>query len=240
VTRLLLIPSALEVARLLPEPRALPAGTELLACGVGLLRAGLGTAARLARGDVRDVLLVGLAGTRDAAAAPVGALVVGSAVRNEAFGAGHGTAFHGLAEMGLRGEAPDAELLPLAAPSMDLRAAATGARAVVHGVLGSVAAASGSPADAAAWRARHPDVLAEEMEAYAVALACRHAGVPLACVRAISNAAGQRDLGTWDLDGSFAALRAALAALLAAPPGPAPPEPAPPVTPLARGPGSSR
>ncbi|HTE05866.1 MAG TPA: hypothetical protein VK824_06700 [Planctomycetota bacterium] len=211
MTRLLLVPSALEVARLAPDEHALPRGIELLACGVGLLRAGLAVQARLARGDVEDALLVGLAGTRDAAAAPLGALVVGTAARNEAFGAGRGAAFLGLAEMGLRGETLDAELLPMAVPG-------AAAPAMLRGVLGSVAAASGSPAEAAAWRGRHPDVLAEEMEAYAVALACARAGVPLACVRAICNVAGERDFAAWDLDAAFAALRAVLPALLGSPP----------------------
>jgi futalosine hydrolase len=217
VIRLLIVPSALEVARLVPDLRALPAGTELLACGVGLLRAGLTVAARLGRGGVRDALLVGLAGTRDARRAPVGALVIASAARNEACGAGHGEGFLGLSEIGMRGEPTDAELLPLSRPGGPVAGTAHGARVVVEGVLGSVAAASGSPDEAAAWRARHPDVLAEEMEAYAVALACAHAGVPVACVRAVCNVAGQRDVGAWDLQGSFDALRSALPALLAAP-----------------------
>jgi len=229
--RLLLIPSVLEAARLLPDPRGLPSDAELLLCGVGLLRAGLLTAERLARGDVRDVLLVGLAGTRDEVAAPVGALVVGSAVRNEAFGAGHGTNFLGLDEMGLRGELLDPELLSLAAPTVqggaltpapsaavaaNLLCIRSGLRVITHGVFGSVAAASGSPTEAAAWRFRHPDVIAEDMETWAVAVACARADVPLACVRAISNAAGERSKAEWDLDGACAALRAVLPALLAA------------------------
>ncbi len=234
MTRLLLIPSALEVDRLMPGARDLPPGAELLACGVGLLRAGLLTAERLARGDVRDVLLVGVAGTRDPALAPVGTLVVGSAVRNEAIGAGHGASFLSLGEMRLQRELIDQDLLPLAAlpiPAAVVCSTATDVapstanghanRAVhgaVQGVLGSVAAASASAADAAAWRARHPEVLAEDMESWAVAVACARAGVPLACVRAISNVAGQRDMAAWDLDGASAALLAVLPALLASPP----------------------
>jgi futalosine hydrolase len=216
VTRLLIVPSAFEAARLLPAR-----GVETLVCGVGLLRAGLATAARLARRDVRDALLVGLAGTRDPRLAPVGALVTGTAVRNEAFGAGRAAEFLGLGEMGLSTETLDPELLPLAVPE-DPAARIQGGDGTqgthgVRGILGSVAAASGSPEEAAAWHARHPDVLAEEMETYAVALACARADVPLACVRAISNLAGDRDLRHWDVAGACAALTGALPALLALP-----------------------
>jgi futalosine hydrolase len=86
----------------------------------------------------------------------------------------------------------------------------------VQGVIGTVAAASGSREEAAAWRARHPDVLVEEMEAHAVAAACARAGVPLAVLRAVCNECGDRELARWELQGAFAALNAALPAACAA------------------------
>jgi len=220
------VPSELEAVRLLPAIRAAGEAAEPLVCGVGLLAAGLATAERLggqARTDserVEQVLLLGLAGTRDPRAAPPGALVVGTAVRNEAFGAGHGPGFLGLTEMGLRSERLPPEVLPLAEP--EGLTGADRAPALVRGVFGSVAAASGSPAEAQGWRERHPDVLAEDMETWAVALACARAGVPLSCVRAISNEAGDRNVATWHLEPAFAALLAVLPALLAAGPLPAP------------------
>ena len=58
--------------------------------------------------------------------------------------------------------------------------------------------------------ARHPDVPVEEMEGWGVALACRRAGVPLMIVRAVSNAAGDRDPSHWDAEGAMEALAAVL------------------------------
>jgi futalosine hydrolase len=198
VSLLLLVPSALERARLTP-----PRGVELLACGVGVVAAALATSERLQRGRVDAVLLAGLCGTRDATRAPLRALVVGSAARNEAVGAGRGREFVETAQMPLQpGDAPP-DLLPLRdVPVPD----------AVRGVIGTVAAASASPEEAAAWRARHPDVLVEEMEAHAVAVACARAGVPLSVLRAVCNLCGDRALARWDVAGALAALSAALPA----------------------------
>jgi futalosine hydrolase len=205
VTRLLLVPSRLEAERL-----ATPPGAELLHCGVGVVAAGIATATRLARGDVSAVLLAGLCGTRDPARVPPRAVVLGTHARNEAVGAGHGAGFVETGCMPLRpGDAPP-DLLPL----LDLPLPG-----VTRGVIGSVAAASADAAQAAAWRARHPDVLVEEMEAHAVAAACARAGVPLAVLRAVCNACGDRDLPRWDVDGALAALAALLPAAVAALPG---------------------
>jgi len=77
-----------------------------------------------------------------------------------------------------------------------------------------VASASDSVSQGVTWRRRHPDALVEEMEGYAVALACRHAGVPVSVVRAISNVAGDRDLSNWQLTPAFDALNRALVALM--------------------------
>jgi len=205
VTRLLLVPSRLELARL-----AAPAGVERLACGVGVVAAGVGTAARLARGDVSAVLLAGLAGTRDPQRAPLRSVVLGTHARNEAVGAGRGRDFVGTGEMPLQpGDAPP-DLLPL----LDLPLPG-----VLRGVVGTVAAASASADEAAAWHARHPDVLVEEMEAHAVAAACAAAGVPLAVLRAVCNACGDRALPRWDVAGACAALSALLPAAAEALPG---------------------
>ncbi len=202
MTRLLLLPSRLEAARL-----PAPAGAELLACGVGVVASGIAAATRLARGDVSAVLLAGLAGTRDPARAPPCAVVLGTHARNEAVGAGHGRGFSETAQMPLQpGDAPP-DLLPL----LDLPL-----QGVLRGVIGTVAAASDGSAEAAAWRARHPDVLVEEMEAHAVAAACARAGVPLAVLRAVCNACGERDVARWDVDGALAALAALLPAAVAA------------------------
>jgi len=204
MTTLLLVPSAWECSQLSPPSDA---GVELSLCGVGLVSAGLHTASRLAAGDVRRCVLAGLAGTRDSSRAALGTLVEGSAVRNEGVGAGCGSGFLALGAMGLAGEDLAPDEIPL------VRAELPGA---ICGVIGSVAAASGSPAEAEAWHMRDPEVLVEEMEAWAVALVCARNRIPLTVLRGVSNVAGHRDRSEWDLDGAIAALDAGLAALLGA------------------------
>ena len=66
-------------------------------------------------------------------------------------------------------------------------------------------------------RGLFPDAAAEDMEGFAVALACRLAGVPLSIVRGISNTAGDRDPARWLVPEAVAAA-AALAARILEPP----------------------
>jgi futalosine hydrolase len=203
VISLLLVPTAWELGQL---PSARGEGVEVAVCGVGLLAAGLLTARRLSQGDVQRCLLVGIAGTRDPGRAPIGTLVEGTSVRNEAIGAGAGADFLALGAMGLPGEDLPPDEMPLAP------AHAPGAQ---PGVIGTVAAASGSPQQAAAWQRRDPDVLVEEMEGYGVALACARARVPLGVLRAVSNVAGCRDRAEWESKAALAVLDAGLAGWLA-------------------------
>lgn len=66
-------------------------------------------------------------------------------------------------------------------------------------LLLTVAAASGDTTDAARRQRAFPAAVAEDMEGFGVALACRLAGVPLTIVRGISNVAGERDAAAWKI-----------------------------------------
>jgi futalosine hydrolase len=81
------------------------------------------------------------------------------------------------------------------------------------GLLLSACAASADDADVRSRLQLFPDAAAEDMEGFAVAAACRLAGVPLDIVRGISNVTGDRDISRWQIE---AACRAAaeLAAML--------------------------
>ena len=198
---LILVPSALERERLdLPDE-------SIAMCGVGLVEAALGTARILAERRPEHVWLAGLGGSRDLERAPLGALVVGSSVRNEAIGAGHGAGFLGLSDMGLADEGDELELV---VPELPLPGVE-----VLVGALGTVGATSAGAEEAAGWHAVHPDVLVEEMEGYAVARAAWAAGVPLSIVRGVSNVAGDRNKARWDIDGACHRLQTILGALLA-------------------------
>ena len=74
------------------------------------------------------------------------------------------------------------------------------------GLLLSACAASATAADAAVRREQFPAAVAEDMEGFAVALACRLAGVSCQIIRGISNRVGDRDKANWQVE---PALRAA-------------------------------
>lgn len=80
----------------------------------------------------------------------------------------------------------------------------TGAKLLTVGI------ASGTEATAAGRRARFPGVLVEDMEGFAVALACRQFGVSCRIWRGISNAAGDRRVGGWWIDEALQAVVARL------------------------------
>ena len=133
----------------------------LAVCGFGLAAAGAGAAHAIAehRAPPRDgVVLVGAAGTYDADRAPdrLGARSPDrcAATASAPVGRRHRSA----AELGLC--------------RRRLRSTSAPGRRSCRS-----AAAAGSPAEAAARRARHPGAAGEEMEGYAVALAARLFGV---------------------------------------------------------------
>lgn len=77
----------------------------------------------------------------------------------------------------------------------------------------TVAGVSGAPERAAVLHARHAALL-ENMEGFALALACLRCGLPFLEVRAVSNRVGARPPRDWDLDAALAGLGAALGRLL--------------------------
>jgi futalosine hydrolase len=85
--------------------------------------------------------------------------------------------------------------------------ASSGAKLLTVGI------ASGS-ADTAAWRsARFPGVLVEDMEGFAVALACQQFGVACRIWRGISNRVGDRQVRNWRIDDALQAVVARMGSL---------------------------
>jgi futalosine hydrolase len=201
----------------------------LLICGVGPVAAALSLGAclggfrRIARREAPDgVLNLGLAGSYDLRKAPVGSLL---SVGEEHF-----------PEYGIRAgtDADCAGLSPLTLPqiftdagpvftriALDPDAALTrmgpalgkkflvrytgGALSCGRGAAVTMAGISGDPAFAACM-AEHCGGLAENMEGFALALACASARIPFAEFRAFSNAAGYRPPHTWNMSEALAAL----------------------------------
>ena len=74
-------------------------------------------------------------------------------------------------------------------------------------LLLTTTAASADDRDADLRRQRFPQARAEDMEGFAVALACALADVPLEIVRGISNQVGDREPGRWSIPRALAAAR---------------------------------
>jgi futalosine hydrolase len=162
-------------------------------CGFGLAEAGAGASHAIASApaDARGgLVLIGAAGSYDERLAPMGsALVAGRAELHGISAGGRSPAALGfsrsdIAELDLRGQ-PDG------------------------GTLLSVTRSSGDQAEATR-RASATGAIAEEMEAFAVAVAAQLHGVPLTVVRGISNAAGEQLHSRWRLKDGLQAARALL------------------------------
>jgi futalosine hydrolase len=205
--RLVLVPTERE--RGIVEPLVTAAcggGVRIELCGFGPVVAAARTAQLIAEHRPDHLLLVGIAG-RFTERLAIGQAYAFERVACHGVGAGSGDAFVTAEAMGWPqwpDDGPDrrprigdvlpctSNALPAAAPRADL--------------LLSVCEASAGEADVRSRLRLYPDAEAEDMEGFAVAAACRLAGVPLDIVRGISNATGDRDISRWQIE---AACRAA-------------------------------
>lgn len=207
---LLLVPTSLEERGLLAGG-GLPPGLALRElCGFGAVVAAARAAWLAAELRPSRVLLVGIAGTYDPAAHPVGEARELSSVAIDGIGAGEGEGLLGPRELGFAqwpsdGRSEVGERIDLAA----------GPRAA--GLLVSVCAAAASAREAERRRGRFPGAVAEDLEGFSVAAACRMAGVPLRIVRGLSNPCGDRDRSRWRVDEALAAARELALEILATP-----------------------
>ncbi len=180
MSRLILVPTALEAG-------LLGLGDDAVVCGFGLVEAAVGASRAFADHAPDEAVLVGTAGTYRPDRTPIGSALVASAVCCEGIGVGEQSA----AELGWT----EVDVIELAGDG---------------GQVLSVAAASEDEPRAAARARRHPDAVAEEMEGFAVALAAQRFGVRLTVVRGISNVAGDRDQSRWRLAEALTAARAVI------------------------------
>jgi len=197
---LILVPTAMERARLLPHLAASPSVARVELCGFGVAAAAARTAALLARLAPARVILVGIAGGYAGGPEPGTALRF-ARVACHGIGAGTGAAFVPAAALGWMqwpGEPPDGA--GAVGDTITLDDAATDGP-----LLLTVTAAAASAADVQDRLRLFPSAVAEEMEGFAVALACRLARVPCGIVRGISNVAGDRDISRWRTDAALAA-----------------------------------
>ena len=181
-------------------------------CGFGLASAGAGAAFRLSQLTTRDepdapVILAGIAGTYQPDKYPVGSVVCASSVRCFGIGAGSGDEHKSSESMGWVQGLP-LNGLPPAFDFLELFTAPNSTE--LTGAFLSVASASGNMAEANSRAAKFPEAAGEEMEGFAVALACRNFGRPLLMIRGISNVAGERDKEHWKTNEALTAVQSKL------------------------------
>ena len=188
-------------------------GCRVELCGFGPVAAAARAAQLLGEHKPERVLLVGIAGRLD------DRLAVGNAYRFDrvacyGIGAGSGGDFVSAATLGWQQWPGDAGAASPQNGSQtggqigDVISCAAGDRAGGEqtDLLLTVCAASANAEDVRLRRQVFREAVAEDMEGFAVALACRLRGVPFDIVRGISNSAGDRDKSHWQV---AAALEAA-------------------------------
>ena len=188
---LVLVPTEIE-RRHLARQRGFGVDAPCALCGFGPVAAAARARDAIAAHEPERVVLVGIAGTFDPGGLPVGTAAVFPSVLLHGVGVG-AASFVPAPALGYRhwpqdrkGEAGGPDVLSLAAPVPP-----------AAGPLLTVCAASATEAEARRRREQFPDAAAEDMEGFAVALACRLADIPLAVVRGISNAVGDRRFERW-------------------------------------------
>ncbi len=219
---LILVPTEMERRRL--DPILAPAmerGCRVALCGFGPVAAAARTAQLLAEHAPERVLLVGIAGRLDERLA-VGAAYEFERVTCYGIGAGSGGEFVPAAAMGWHQWPGDADGMsphggdPIGDEIGDLTSCAVGGDdgGGQAGLLLTVCAAAASAEDVRLRRQAFPAAVAEDMEGFAVAFACRLRGVPVGIIRGISNTAGDRDMSRWQVAAAVeAAGRLALQAM---------------------------
>lgn len=209
---LLLVPTALENERL-RQRGGFPPGLALGAlCGFGPIAAAARTAQLLAELRPARVLLVGIAGAYDVEAHPPGSVLEFGTVAIDGVGAGDGPSFQDPAQLGFAHWPGNAGSTT---PRIDGRIALAARRDAP--LLLTACSASDSLERAHERRERFPEAAAEDMEGFAVALACALASVPLRIVRGISNRAGVRDPRGWRIPAALAAAQRLAVELLQQP-----------------------
>ena len=193
------MPTEIERQHLATQPRFNAYGPCEL-CGFGPIAAAARTTSQIAIHKPDRVLLIGIAGTFNPSVLRVGVAALLPRVIMHGIGVGTDETFVPAGEMefqqwpGQGEESPIGDELVLSTPLSS-----------VSGSLLTCSAASASTKDMRHRLDRYPGVVAEDMEGYAVALACRLEHVPLVIVRGISNVVGDRLSKNWQIPQALSA-----------------------------------
>jgi len=201
---LVLVPTNLERRRLDDLGGFRAESTLVETCGFGPIAAAARTAELLALHAPARVLLVGICGAYDVAQHAVGTALEFDAVSVEGIGVGEGASLIAPPALGFP-QWPGSQTS--GGEIFDRIGLATSARAAPPRLLLTTCAASADAAHTAVRRERFPDALAEDMEGFAVALACSLRDTPLRIVRGVSNEVGDRAPERWRIPTALAAAR---------------------------------
>ncbi|WP_237536639.1 futalosine hydrolase [Streptomyces sp. SID5785] len=174
---------------------------DVVAVGVGPAAAAAGTATALTTAALagRPYALAVSAGIGGGFTAPPGALLVADAITVADLGAETPEGFLPVTELGFG-------TVTHRPPASLVRELAAAVSATAVGTVLTVSTVTGTADRAALLVRRHPDAVAEAMEGFGVAEAAAAHGVPVAEIRAVSNAVGPRDRAAWRIGDALAAL----------------------------------
>lgn len=184
----------------------------VLLTGVGPVAAAATLGRLLGGGAIDGVLNLGLAGAYDLTTAPLTSLVTATAETFPEYGLRRAGVVDprglGFPQLTIA-ETPVYDRLSLDPAAAAATLGLNLPEGTIKGALASVAGVATPPAAKPA-----PDLLAENMEGFALALACRLADIPFLELRAISNRVGARPPEDWDFAGALTALARAVPLLL--------------------------
>ena len=193
---LILVPTEYERALLRPQLSLMieSVGGTVAICGFGPIASGICTTRLLAEFTPESVILIGIAGALSSSQ-KIGTARDYDQIGCYGIGAGSGSAFQTAGELGWSQEtAPDSG--QIIGDTLRLRDTANGKNESAPMLL-TVCAASASTDDVTDRLHKFPNAVAEDMEAFSVAMACRIARIPLTVIRGISNVAGDRNKSNW-------------------------------------------
>ena len=205
---LILVPTEYELDQLRPQiaPVLNDLNGAFEVCGFGTIASGICTTRLLARHTPDSVILVGIAGALKPQLS-IGSAAAFSYLGCYGIGAGSGFEYRTAEDLGWNQWA-DRETGQSFGDTIhldDKHSESASESASESPMLLTVCAASGNLTDVQHRIRRFPSAVAEDMEAFSVAMACRMAHTPLTVIRGISNMAGDRDKAHWDVPAALEA-----------------------------------
>tara|TARA_R110002072_G_scaffold155657_2_gene306009 strand:- start:21291 stop:21977 length:687 start_codon:yes stop_codon:yes gene_type:complete len=206
---LILVPTPTEQSFLGPllRPSVQEAGGTLQLCGFGPVSAAARTSQLVAEHRPARIILVGIAGAIGSSLS-VGSATTFNEVACCGIGAGSGQDFQSASDLGWKQWDPGDDV---AEPRLVIGDKLPLLRTRIEGdseeprkrQLLTCCSASGCPEDVALKSRHFPNAVAEDMEAFGVAMAASLLNVPVQVVRGISNEAGDRRLSQWKIKESL-------------------------------------